>query len=86
MIRSVDDVFHAQLTSEMEKHRNGSYEPLYLYVKRCPAKVEFSPNNVNDYRYEVLGGTYNVLATKALSEKYPDKKIFKGHMRGCLLA
>ena len=62
----------------MEKHPNGSYEPLYLYVKGCPAKVEFSANNVSDYRYEVLGGTHTVLATKALSEKYPDKKIFKG--------
>jgi hypothetical protein len=78
MIRSVDDEFLAQLITNMEQHPNGSYEPLYLYVKEMKTKLEFSGNDVNEYRYEVLGGTHNVLATKKLSVKYPDKKIFKG--------
>ena len=78
MIRRVEDVFLAQLQVNMEKNPNGSYEPLYLYVKDLETKLEFSVNNLNEYRYEVLGGTHNVLATKKLFEKHPDQKIFKG--------
>ena len=77
-IRRVDDVFLAQLRAKMEKHPNGSYEPLYLYVRGLQTKAEFCKDKVNEYRYEVLGGTHNVLATKKLSEEYPENTIFKG--------
>lgn len=71
MIRKVDDLFLAKLKENMEKTPNGSYEPLYLSVKNIQNKQEFSPRKVNDYKYEVLGGTHNVLATKDLKKKAP---------------
>lgn len=78
MIRRVDEVFLAQLKANMEKHPKGSYEPLYLCVKGLKNKEEFSQGKINDYVYEVLGGTHNVLATKELSGKHPEMAIFKG--------
>jgi hypothetical protein len=86
MIRRVDEVFLAQLQANMEKHPNGSYEPLYLCVKGLKNKEEFSQGKINDYVYEVLGRTHNVLATKELSEKHPEMAIWKREdMQGCLL-
>jgi hypothetical protein len=43
-----------------QQHPNESCEPLPRY----------------EYRYEVLGGTHNVLATKDLSEKHPDEILY----------
>ena len=78
MIRKVDETFLVQLTQNMENHPNGSYEPLYLYVKNVDSQTEFEKDKIGSYEYEVLGGTHNVLATRKLSEKYPEKKIFQG--------
>jgi hypothetical protein len=70
----------------MEQNPNGSYEPLYLYVKELQTKLEFSVNNVNEYRYEVLGGMHNVLATKELPENIQIRKFSKNDMPSCLLS
>ena len=61
----------------MEKLPNGSDEPLFS-IKNLERKADFSTNDLLSYRFEVLGGTHNVLATKELSSKYPEKSVFKG--------
>ena len=78
MIRNVDKQFLEKLKDNMEKLPNGSYEPLFLCVKELQKKTDFSGNELANYTFEVLGGTHNVLATKELSIKYPDKPVFKG--------
>ena len=78
MIRKVDPVFLDQLKTNMEKNPNGACEPLFLMVKGVERKELFSKSKINDYHYEVLGGTHNVLATKQLCEEHPDQQVFKG--------
>ena len=78
MIRQVDEQFLEKLKKNMERHPNGSYEPLYLVIKDIRKKEDFSKDNVDRYNYEVLGGTHNVLATQQMLEKHPDSTVFRG--------
>ena len=78
MLRNIDELFLARLKVSMEKLPNGAYEPLFLHVKGLDNKADFNPNELTRYSYEVLGGTHNMLATKALSVKYPKENNFKG--------
>ncbi|CAB3987115.1 Hypothetical predicted protein, partial [Paramuricea clavata] len=78
MLRDVDEVFLSQLQSNTEENANGVYEPLFLNVKDLNKNDEFDKNMLSGYRYEVLGGTHNFLATKALASKHPDCETFKG--------
>lgn len=61
----------------MEENPHGNHEPLFLHIKDC-TKKQFKPENVSEYKYEVLGGTHNTLATKRLHEKYPKVCAFEG--------
>ena len=78
MIRQVDEVFKVQLKENMLKNPNGSYEPLCLSVKGLENKSKFSTHNIGTYKFEVLGGTHNVLATQELFANDPTKTIFQG--------
>ena len=60
----------------MDENLHGAHEPLYLHIKNC-TKDEFDLVKISDYKYEVLGGTHNALATKELRKKYPEHVAFE---------
>ena len=79
-IRAVDDMFLKQLVQNMEKLPSGNYEALFVLVKGIESKEEFQLDKVEDYEYEVLGGTHVMLATKHLHQKYPDNPSYHGRV------
>ena len=78
MLRDVDELFLSQLKISMEENANGAYEPLFLNVKDVNNKNDLDNSMISGYKYEVLGGTHNFLATKSLATKHPECKAFKG--------
>ena len=76
LLRNVDEKFLQMLVKEMEDNPYGTHEPLCLHIKNF-SKEEFQTSRITEYKYEVLGGTHNVLATKNLHKKYPDQVVFE---------
>lgn len=79
-IRAVDDGFLKDLIKSMEELPLGNYEALFVLVKGIKNKEEFKSDQVDQYEYEVLGGTHVMLATKQLNEAYPDNQSFQGRV------
>ncbi|XP_020901292.1 uncharacterized protein LOC110239880 [Exaiptasia diaphana] len=77
-IRRVDDSFLALLEKSLKDQPDGNYEPLFVLVKNCEKKESFDINKIEEYEYEVLGGTHLTLATKKLHEQYPGNKSYFG--------
>lgn len=77
LLRNVDNIFLKKLKMEMEDNPHGAHEPLYLHIKNC-SKEEFDVSKVRDYKYEVLGGTHNTLATQELHNEFPEEPAFMG--------
>ena len=78
MLRNVDEIFLSHLEANMEQDPHGASEPLFLLVKDIHSKQDFDTYKKNQYKYEVLGGTHNVLATKALLQKHPEQIAYNG--------
>ncbi|XP_070550651.1 uncharacterized protein [Ptychodera flava] len=74
-VRKVDDYFVQTLVDSMEKCTDESYSPYVVMVD--VKKDDFNKNNVNGYKYTILGGQHNYTATKQLAEKYKDRQLFK---------
>lgn len=70
--------FLSHLKANIEQYPDGAYEPLFLHVRDISVLKTFDKNNTSQYRYEVLGGTHNVLTAKALFEKYPEQVAYGG--------
>lgn len=79
-IRTVDDGFLKDLIKSMEELPLGNYEALFVLVKGIKNKEEFKTDKVDQYEYEVLGGTHVMLATKQLNETYPANESFQGRV------
>lgn len=79
-IRTVDDTFLKQLIQSMEELPSGNYKALFVLVKGIKKKEEFQTDKLEEYEYEVLGGTHVMLASKHLHQKYPDNPSYDGRV------
>ena len=79
-IRTVDDTFLKQLIQSMEELPSGNYEALFVLVRGIRMKEEFQTDKLEEYEYEVLGGTHVMLASKHLHQKYPDNQSYQGRV------
>ena len=79
-IRTVDDTFLKQLIQSMEDLPSGNYEALFVLVRGIKKKDEFQIEKLEEYQYEVLGGTHVMLASKHLHQKYPDNPSYEGRV------
>ena len=66
LLRNVDQQFLEKLILEMEGNSHGAHEPLFLHIKDC-TKKQFKPENVSEYKYEVLGGTHKYIGNKKVT-------------------
>ena len=79
-IREVDTTFLEQLIKNMSEQPSGNYEALFVLAKGITKKDQFELEKINEYKYEVLGGTHVVLATKHLREKFPHDANYSGRV------
>ena len=49
-----------------------------MLVRGIRKKEEFQTDKLEEYEYEVLGGTHVMLASKHLHQKYPDNQSYQG--------
>ncbi|XP_022100783.1 uncharacterized protein LOC110984678 [Acanthaster planci] len=77
-IRPVDKEFVAGLQTQMEKFPlDSTYQPLCVVTKTLPSPDMFKEENANGFKYGVIGGQHNFLATKALHDLYPERELYK---------
>ena len=78
--RRVNDTFVDTLVKELVKEPNGSYSALFVVPRGVASVDQFDAAKIDQYEYEVLGGTHLTLATKKMHEQHPENAYFKGRM------
>ena len=76
----MDKHFLAKLAANIENQPLGSYEPLFVLAKGVGSVAEFDKGRLQEYEYEVLGGTHLTLATKQLHQKFPNNSSYHGRV------
>ena len=78
--RRVNSQFVDSLTHQLRREPSGSHGCLFMVAQDIANKDDFDIDKKDAYKYEVLGGTHLMLATKKLKKEDPESIYFRGRM------